>query len=569
MGTPKGDSEDEIPHENVLQGDDPDAGGSNLGMMLGHIFLNRNRRRKGLQSDSTQQTTKADEKEGLAITAPEKVSSDTGQVNPTSGDLSSTSDHFKGPFSTNDEKGSGNLQGDFVHSRKEAETSKTPTSLQRKENLERGPNTVIGIHATGTDSKVDPSAKQAKEESDGLEKRLNHDARTLTRESCEGGGIVAVKFDSRADTSPQIQTPSSTSNMIVKFEAGSDGLPLIQTPNAVLPSSQTNQEKFGFSSEKSLDKLQPRRIPEPCIYSSSVTPEKPSEDGFNWRKYGQKLVKGNEFVRSYYRCTYHNCHAKRQVERSNAGHITDINYIGEHGHPRPQHIPQVGIAVVQPPPMRKPELYVVSSPEGITNVQPLEMRKPDLLIVSSPKAEKCAVSNNVVSQFVESEKASSPSTPAKGPLKGFTRDVVDNTSGPDLKKRKIDITSSNDSILIKHSSEPRQVVQTMSEVDLVNDGYRWRKYGQKLVKGNLNPRSYYRCSNAGCPAKKHVERASHDPKLVITTYEGQHCHEMPFTKSVTRNTSGEAVAAVIGESRSSETGEKTNGLEMAVHISAS
>jgi len=36
--------------------------------------------------------------------------------------------------------------------------------------------------------------------------------------------------------------------------------------------------------------------------------------------------------------------------------------------------------------------------------------------------------------------------------------------------------------------ESRVVVQTSSEVDLVNDGYRWRKYGQKLVKGNANPR---------------------------------------------------------------------------------
>ncbi|XP_027332015.1 WRKY transcription factor 1-like isoform X2 [Abrus precatorius] len=91
--------------------------------------------------------------------------------------------------------------------------------------------------------------------------------------------------------------------------------------------------------------------------------------------------------------------------------------------------------------------------------------------------------------------------------------------------------------------ESRFVVQTSSEVDLVNDGYRWRKYGQKLVKGNTNPR-YYRCSNPGCPVKKHVERASHDSKIVITTYEGQHDHEIPSGRTVTNNaaTSSHTVA---------------------------
>ena len=32
------------------------------------------------------------------------------------------------------------------------------------------------------------------------------------------------------------------------------------------------------------------------------------------------------------------------------------------------------------------------------------------------------------------------------------------------------------------------VVQIESEVDILDDGYRWRKYGQKVVKGNPNPR---------------------------------------------------------------------------------
>ena len=39
--------------------------------------------------------------------------------------------------------------------------------------------------------------------------------------------------------------------------------------------------------------------------------------------------------------------------------------------------------------------------------------------------------------------------------------------------------------------EPRVVVQTTSEIDILDDGYRWRKYGQKVVKGNPNPRYFH------------------------------------------------------------------------------
>lgn len=48
-------------------------------------------------------------------------------------------------------------------------------------------------------------------------------------------------------------------------------------------------------------------------------------------------------------------------------------------------------------------------------------------------------------------------------------------------------------------------------------------------------RSYYRCSSSGCPVKKHVERSSHDTKLLITTYEGKHDHDMPPGRVVTHN----------------------------------
>lgn len=68
----------------------------------------------------------------------------------------------------------------------------------------------------------------------------------------------------------------------------------------------------------------------------SAIREKVLDDGYNWRKYGQKNVKGNEFVRSYYRCTHPNCQVKKQLERSNDGQITDTVYFGQHSHPKPQ-----------------------------------------------------------------------------------------------------------------------------------------------------------------------------------------------------------------------------------------
>lgn len=69
---------------------------------------------------------------------------------------------------------------------------------------------------------------------------------------------------------------------------------------------------------------------------SSFTVDKPNDDGYNWRKYGQKQVKGSEFPRSYYKCTHPSCPVKKKVERSVDGQITEIIYKGEHNHQRPQ-----------------------------------------------------------------------------------------------------------------------------------------------------------------------------------------------------------------------------------------
>ncbi|KAI3689851.1 hypothetical protein L2E82_47821 [Cichorium intybus] len=59
-----------------------------------------------------------------------------------------------------------------------------------------------------------------------------------------------------------------------------------------------------------------------------------SDDGYSWRKYGQKDILGAKFPRSYYRCTYryvHNCMARKQVQRTDEDPtVFEITYRGQH-----------------------------------------------------------------------------------------------------------------------------------------------------------------------------------------------------------------------------------------------
>ncbi|XP_040380569.1 probable WRKY transcription factor 53 [Oryza brachyantha] len=58
-----------------------------------------------------------------------------------------------------------------------------------------------------------------------------------------------------------------------------------------------------------------------------------------------------------------------------------------------------------------------------------------------------------------------------------------------------------------------------------DDGYTWRKYGQKDILGSRYPRSYYRCTHKnyyGCEAKKKVQRLDDDPFTYEVTYCGSH-----------------------------------------------
>ncbi|EEF46876.1 WRKY transcription factor, putative [Ricinus communis] len=235
-----------------------------------------------------------------------------------------------------------------------------------------------------------------------------------------------------------------------------------------------------------------------------IVMESPATDGYSWRKYGQKQVKSSRSFRSYYRCSHSNCHAKKKVQRCDqSGQVIDTVYIGQHNHDLSQNKCNISRGSASSAKLTASS-HIVDSDNKVDNA--------DVSICWEDGRQSSL-------HMTESEQQSSSSSNGNFGIKG------EEQNGTELESSKFVYLAP-----VLKATKDTNIVVHAADGAMSSDGFRWRKYGQKMVKANSYLRSYYRCTSAGCPSRKHVEMAIDDARTTTIKYEGKHDHDMPVPR---------------------------------------
>ncbi|KAJ9162984.1 hypothetical protein P3X46_022709 [Hevea brasiliensis] len=196
-------------------------------------------------------------------------------------------------------------------------------------------------------------------------------------------------------------------------------------------------------------------------------------DAYNWRKYGQKQVKSPKGSRSYYRCTYSDCCAKKIECSDHSGHVIEIVNKGTHSHDPPQKNNY-----------KRESKVALSSRPILSNSL---MEHSISILKDSDQATLPKECMQETPMIPDKKRQSSSGSNWNGRIQIKEEHVCEPEPKRRVKKENLECSGT----LLKPGKKPKFVVHAGADVGVSSDGYRWRKYGQKMVKGNPHPRCMF------------------------------------------------------------------------------
>lgn len=363
-----------------------------------------------------------------------------------------------------------------------------------------------------------------------LQRHESAELKSKVRGSHQEALASVIAQAAQAQAQNQLQSPACPPSSSSELTPSSVTQPI---SSAVSPTAQEQRlAPVVNSNSLRVAVVDQQNASDPKSVSSSPVVRTHATDGYNWRKYGQKQVKSPQGSRSYYKCTCTQCYAKKIECCDHSNCVTEIIYKGQHNHDPPKKVNRA----------RENKLALSVAPISmISNTgQPIQA-----LMDTDP---------STCSKVVIQDMPSIPEMKRQNSIDsdGDTHFKIkeEHTDDPEPKQRAKKTGSACSGSLLKTGKKPKLVVHAAGDMGISGDGYRWRKYGQKMVKGNPHPRNYYRCTSAGCPVRKHIERAVDSSTGVIITYKGVHDHDMPVPKKRHSTPSGLLVTAAAAAAAS-------------------
>ncbi|KAL5223436.1 hypothetical protein ABZP36_010075 [Zizania latifolia] len=128
--------------------------------------------------------------------------------------------------------------------------------------------------------------------------------------------------------------PAAGAAVAAAVNNGTKAEPSHPSPSASSPAADLGDKHSGIKARRAAKR---RRInngedrPSSWGHLTAV----PYEDGYQWRKYGQKKIQGTSFTRSYFRCTYRDdngCQATKQIQQKDGSDppMFQVTYTKEH-----------------------------------------------------------------------------------------------------------------------------------------------------------------------------------------------------------------------------------------------